>query len=818
MNEYEKLGAFYLGKGYDMASRKRQDELILYDSKDLTTHAVIIGMTGSGKTGLGIALLEEALIDNIPIIAIDPKGDLTNLLLNFPQLRAEDFRPWINEQDALIAGLSPDQFAAQQAELWRKGLGGWGQEPERIARLQAAADFAVYTPGSSAGLPVSVLRSFAPPPPSIAQDVELLRERIQTTATSLLALLGMEADPITSREHILISNILESAWAAGRALDLAGLIRAIQTPPFERIGVMDLDSFYPAKDRFQLAMRLNNLLAAPGFEAWLEGEPLNINRMLFTDSGKPKASIFTISHLSDAERMFFVAMLLNEILAWMRTQAGTSSLRAILYMDEIFGYFPPVKNPPSKAPLLTLLKQARAFGLGVVLSTQNPVDLDYKGLSNTGSWFIGRLQTERDKERVLEGLEGAAAGTGFDRGRMEEILAGLGKRVFLLNNVNENAPVTFETRWVLSYLRGPLTREQIKILMAAKKSLQTAAAAPLQAAASLTGQPAVQTASIRAPAAISEPPLVAPGIKVMYLAASGAGQDLVYYPAVAGWLDVYYSAAKYNVESSEKLAIAAMLEDGPVTLDWDKAEEIRLSPDNFETSPLPGASFADLPSAAKKPESYSKWNKDLLRWVRQSRPLNLYQSGRFKLTSSPAESKSEFLARVNQAAREERDLEVEKLRRKYSSKFDTLQNRLMRAEQALQREQEQATSKKMETVVSFGTAILGAFLGRKAVSARSATRLGTAVKSAGRMRKESMDVARAQETAESVKQEMTELDQRLQSDIDRLEAGYDSAAEEMEEVMIKPKSTDITLETFGLTWMPYRKDAGGRLFPDWQQS
>jgi hypothetical protein len=812
MNEYEKLGAFYLGKEYDTASRKRRDGLLLYDSKDLTTHGVIIGMTGSGKTGLGIALLEEALIDNIPIIAIDPKGDLTNLVLNFPQLRAQDLRPWVNEQDALNAGLTPDQFAAKQADFWRKGLGGWGQDPERIARLRAAADFAVYTPGSSAGLPVSVLRSFAPPPAHVGQDMDLMRERIQTTATSLLALLGVKADPITSREHILISNILESVWAEGRALDLAGLIRAIQAPPFERIGVMDLDSFYPAKERFKLAMRLNNLLAAPGFEAWLEGDPLNINRMLFTENGKPRASIFTISHLSDAERMFFVSMLLNEILAWMRTQDGTSSLRAILYMDEIFGYFPPVKNPPSKAPLLTLLKQARAFGLGVVLSTQNPVDLDYKGLSNTGSWFIGRLQTDRDKERVLAGLEGAAAGSGFDRGRMKEVLAGLGKRVFLLNNVHENAPVTFETRWVLSYLRGPLTREQIKILMADKKS----AAAP---AAAVSPQPAAAppTAGAGAPAVSSagEPPVVAPGINVMYLAASGAGQGLMYYPAVAGWLDVYYSSVKYKVDATRKLAIAALLEDGPVAVDWDQAEEIGLSSDDLQTAPLTGANYAGLPSAAEKAKSYSKWNKDLLRWIRQNRPLTLYRSKRFKLTSSPEESRSEFLSRVTQAAREKRDLEVEKLRRKYSSKFNTLQNRLMRAEQAIQREQEQAKSKKMETMVSFGTAILGAFLGRKTVSSRSATRFGTAVKSAGRMRKERLDVARARETAAAVKHEMAALDERLQSDIDSLDAAFDPADETLDEVMVKPQSTNITLEVFGLTWMPYRKDATGRLSPDW---
>jgi hypothetical protein len=817
MNEYEKLGVFYLGKAYDVASRKRMDDLLLYDSKDLTTHGVIIGMTGSGKTGLGIALLEEALIDNIPIIAIDPKGDLTNLMLTFPQLRAQDLRSWINEQDALGEGLTPDQFAAKQADLWRKGLDGWGQDPERIARLQAAADFAVYTPGSSAGLSVSVLRSFAPPSVQIGQDMDLLRERIQTTATSLLALLGMEADPITSREHILVSNVLETTWAAGSSLDLAGLIRAIQTPPFARIGVMDLDTFYPAKERFQLAMRLNNLLAAPGFEAWLEGEPLNISRLLFSDSGKPRASIFTISHLSDAERMFFVSMLLNEVVAWMRTQAGTSSLRAILYMDEIFGYFPPVKNPPSKAPLLTLLKQARAFGLGVVLSTQNPVDLDYKGLSNTGSWFIGRLQTAGDKERVLAGLEGAAAGSGFDRSRMEEILAGLGKRVFLLNNVHENAPVTFETRWVLSYLSGPLTREQIKRLMADKKSVAAPAAfATPQASPQPATAAAPRSAAVPAAAGAIEPPVVAPGIKVMYLAASGAGQGLIYYPAVAGWLDVYYSSAKYNVNVNRKLAVAALLEEGAIALDWDQAEAIDLSPNALQTSPLSGADFAVLPSLAEKTESYSKWQQELLRWIRQNQNLTLYSSARFKLTSSAGESRSEFLSRLTQAAREQRDLEAEKLRRKYSSKYNTLQRRLMRAEQALQREEEQVKSKKMETMVSFGTAILGAFLGRKAVSATSATRFGTAVKSAGRMRKESMDVARAQEMASAVKQEIAELDERLQAEIDGLESTFDPAAEKLEEIMLKPKSTDIALEVFGLTWLPYRKSADGRVNPDWK--
>jgi hypothetical protein len=813
MKAYEKLGAFYLGKTFDMTSQQLQEDLVLYDSKDLNTHAVIIGMTGSGKTGLGLSLLEEALIDNIPVIAIDPKGDLPNLLLSFPQLQPGDFRPWINEQDALNAGLTPDQFAAKQADLWRKGLASWDQEPDRIARLKASADFTVYTPGSNAGQPVSVLRNFAPPSADIMAEKDLLRDRIQSTVTALLALLGIDADPITSREHILLSNIIESSWAAGKALDLAGMIRAIQSPPFERIGIMDLEAFYPPKDRFQLAMRLNNLLAAPGFEAWLEGEPLNINRMLYTDQGRPRASIFSISHLSDAERMFFVAVLLNEILAWMRTQQGTTSLRAILYMDEIFGYFPPVKNPPSKAPLLTLLKQARAFGLGVVLSTQNPVDLDYKGLSNTGTWFIGRLQTDRDKSRVLEGLEGAAAGTGFDRGRMEEILAGLGQRVFLLNNVHENGPVIFQTRWVLSYLRGPMTREQIKMLTADRKATTAGTAAAAPAVSAAPASPSQPAAPPTPP--ISRPPVIPPGIKSFYVPASGAGQGLEYFPALAGWIDVHYSSTKYKVSVSETAALAAMLEEGPVVVDWDAAEELNLDPADLETEPLAGPGFGDLPPAAKKAKAYAKWNKDLMRWVRQNRPLLVYRSRQYKLSSDPQETRADFMARLTQAAREDRDLKVEKLRRKYSSKFNTLNNRLMRAEQALMREKEQSQSSKVQTAISFGTAILGAFMGRKAVSVGSAGRFGTAMRSASRIRKESMDVHRAKETFEATRLQLEELDQRLQEDIERIEANFVPDEDSIQEVLVKPKSSDMTLEFFGLVWLPYRRDARGQLSPDW---
>ena len=464
MLDFEKLGSFYLGKRYDEGAGSLADDLVLYDAKDLTTHAVIIGMTGSGKTGLGVGILEEAALDHIPVIAIDPKGDMGNLLLTFPKLAAQDFRPWVNTRAASDKGQTADEYAAAQAALWKKGLGEWGQTGKRIRQLRNSVDMAIYTPGSNAGLPVSVLQSFAAPDTALRDDVDLYRERVQATATGILTLLGIDADPVSSREHILVSRLLDHAWRQGQDMDIAGLIAAIQEPPFTQIGVMGVDAFFPAKDRFALAMRLNNLLAAPGFEAWMQGAPLDARTLFYTAEGKPRISIMSIAHLDDDLRMFFVSMLLNEIISWMRAQPGTPSLRAILYMDEIFGFMPPVANPPSKTLFLTLLKQARAYGLGLVLATQNPVDLDYKGLSNTGTWFIGRLQTERDKARVMEGLEGASQGD-FDKQRMERTLAGLGKRRFLLHNVHEDEAVVFGTRWVMSYLAGPLTRDHIRTLM-----------------------------------------------------------------------------------------------------------------------------------------------------------------------------------------------------------------------------------------------------------------------------------------------------------------------------------------------------------------
>ena len=797
MHDFEKLGAFYLGKRYDTESNTLSEDLVLYDSKDLTTHAVIIGMTGSGKTGLGIGILEEAALDHIPVIALDPKGDMGNLLLTFPQLKPESFRPWINTRTATDKGQTPDEFAAGQAALWTKGLGQWGQTAKRIAQLRKSVDLAIYTPGSNAGLPVSVLQSFAAPDQALVDDVDLYRDRVQATATSILTLLGIDADPVASREHILISRLLDNAWKAGRDLDVPNLIAEIQDPPIVRIGVMNVDSFFPAKDRFALAMRLNNLLAAPGFEAWMEGEPLKAKNLLYTSDGKPRISVMSIAHLDDAQRMFFVCMLLNELIAWMRAQQGTSSLRAILYMDELFGYMPPVANPPSKKLFLTLLKQARAYGLGLVLSTQNPVDLDYKGLSNTGTWFIGRLQTERDKARVMEGLEGASGGS-FDKQAMERTIAGLGKRRFLLHNVHEDEAVVFGTRWVMSYLAGPLTRDHIRALMAKVKS-------KIAAVAKSASRPRRKNTN--------SAPALPPSIEQYFV--RGQGEEIVYHPRLIAGGDVVFASSRYNIEDERSIMHTLEFGDGPVAVDWDAAEPIDLGVDDLSGDGQAEATYADYPAAASDTKGYPRWNKSYKRWLRQNENITLYSSKRFRLTSEAGESEGEFRVRLQDAASEKRDLAIAKVRKRYAGKVTTLENRLIRAEQAIAVQKEQSTKKKLDTAISFGTAILGAVLGRKRLSSTSASKMGTAIRSASGARKEAADVDRAKQVAEKVKADIAVLSKELEKDIAALDTSFDAQSEELTEIIVRAKSTDIHVAITGLAWFPYTLGANGRLKPAW---
>jgi hypothetical protein len=824
MFDFEKLGVFYLGKSYDLASRRRLHDLLLYDSKDLVTHGVCVGMTGSGKTGLCIALLEEAAIDGIPALIIDPKGDLGNLLLNFPDLRAEDFAPWINPDDARRKGLDPAAFAQSQADLWRKGLADWDQDPARIRRLRDSADMAIYTPGSSAGVQLSILKTFDPPSPAILADRDLYRDRVQTTVSALLALLGIEADPMQSREHILLSSLVAHAWEAGSPLDLGELVKLVQQPPMTRIGVMEVESFYPQTERFALAMRLNSLLASPGFAAWTQGQPLDIQSLLYTPAGKPRLAIVSIAHLSDSERMFFVSTLLSQFLSWTRQQSGTTSLRAILYMDEIAGYCPPVANPPSKAPMLTLMKQGRAFGIGVLLATQNPVDLDYKGLSNAGTWFIGRLQTDRDKQRVLDGLEGAASANNarFDRAEMDRLISGLGQRVFLMNNVHDDQPVIFETRWCLSYLRGPLTRDQIKTLIPrdpipappqSPSSSATQPASSTRAAAPTTPRPAIQS-----PAAVSTPPVLPPGLSQFFLPVripQPPQHTLAYAPALLGSGIVHFSDSKLGVEHDDPAVYFVPINPGPIAVDWQTAEELTLTEDELDPAParISPAAFIDLPPDASRPRSWSTWQKDFADLLLRQRRLELLRCDAIDEVSQPGESERDFRARLTQATREQRDAAIAKLRARYAPKVQTLTDRLRRAQQQIEVQEAQARDAKLGTALSFGSAILGAILGRKAVSAANVSRAATAARGVSRSARESSDVGRAEETAQAIRDQLAQLETTLEEEIHTLTASLDTAGETFETITIRAKKTQVKVRLVTLAWLPHWRSADGLDLP-----
>jgi hypothetical protein len=790
--DFEKLGLFYLGRQLDPETKARTGAPLLYDSTDLVTHGVIAGMTGSGKTGLGIGVIEEAAIDGVPVIAIDPKGDLGNLLLTFPNLAPADFAPWVDADEARRAGQSVDAFAAAEAAKWSAGLAEWGQDGARIARLREAAEFALYTPGSASGRPLSIVKSFAAPDPEVMNDADLLQDRVSTAATSVLTLAGVDAEPMRSREHTLVATLFTDSWRAGRDLDLATLIAQIQTPPIQKVGVVDLESFFPSKDRFALAMQLNQLLAAPSFSAWLEGEPLDIDRLLYSESGRPRVSIISIAHLDDQERMFFVSLLLNEIVGWMRGQRGTSSLRALIYFDEIFGFLPPVANPPSKAPLLTILKQARAFGLGMVAATQNPVDLDYKALANAGTWMLGRLQTERDKARVLDGLEGAAgaAGAGFDRGEIDRLLSALGKRQFLLHNVHEKEPAVFETRWAMSYLRGPLGRNEVKRLTGVP---------PVPGAPTVPGVPKAPVPGHSNGAASTQPapPVVDPAITQLFVPGSTA-----YVPMVLGVARISYSDSKLGLDETRTVAVVTPITDGAVAVDWERAEVADFTVDYLMKAPPTGATFADVPGAAAKPKNYATWEKDFSRWVGQSQSVELFKSSRARLLSHADESERDFRIRIQGEAREARDAAVAKVRDKYAARMTTLQDRIRRAEQAVQVQAEQASGAKMGAALSVGATIFGALLGRKAVSASTLGRATTAARGMGRVGKESQDVTRATENVTALKGQLSELETDMQSDIEAVTADWDLAAEPFERVLVKPKRGGVSVQLVALVWVP----------------
>lgn len=795
--DYEKLGAFYLGREYDLKNSELRDDLVLYDSKDLVTHGVVLGMTGSGKTGLCIGLLEEAAMDNIPAIVIDPKGDISNLMLNFPEFRGSDFEPWVNQDDARKKGRSVGEHAEKTAQMWKEGIESWGQSADRLREFQRRVDVNIFTPGSSAGIPVSILSSLDVPPFEVMDDAELLGDRVESTVSSLLSFVGLNVDPL-SPEAVLLSSIFQHEWHAGRGMSIESIIRCIQKPDFDKIGVIDLESFYPSSKRQALAMKFNSLLASPSFGVWLEGAPLDIQSMLYHQDGRARVSIFSISHLNDSERMFFVSILLNQMLAWMRRQSGTTSLRALLYMDEIYGYLPPTANPPSKKPMMTMLKQARAFGLGVLLATQNPVDLDYKALSNIGTWWLGRLQTERDKMRVLDGLEGAAASQDgkFDRQAMEQLLAGLGSRVFLMNNVHENAPVVFQVRWVMSYLRGPLTKGQIKTLMDPKRDGFEQKKANTADASS--------SSPMSMPSAKTEPaggarPAVGKGVEELFVPTVGDAHGLIYQPHLLRHAEVFFSDKKTSVEATKKLVyVNAMQKNG---INWEDSLNVNIPMKEWSDKPQSEIGYGDLPGYAMNGDNYKGVEDDLEEWIYRNYRIEVFHAPVVDTYSTVDETEGEFRARLALSAREMRDAEIEKLRESVEKKIEREQDKLERAYQVLEREKAQASSAKMQAGVKIVESVLGMFLGRKKVSATNIRRGRSTITSAGRAYQQGADVKIAEKKIEDIEYDIQELQRELEEEMSELSESFDPMQLALEKIEVKPYKKDISIKNCSLLWV-----------------
>ncbi|MCE9578084.1 MAG: ATP-binding protein [Deltaproteobacteria bacterium] len=783
--DLEQLGSFYLGRRFDLAAGAATDEPILYDARDLTTHAVCVGMTGSGKTGLCLALLEDALIDGVPVIAIDPKGDLGNLMLTFPDLAPADFAPWMDPATAARDGLTIDQLAAKTAARWRDGIVASGQGVERIARLHAAGDVTIYTPGSEAGVPLSLLKSFAPP--HDADDAELWRDRIEAAVSGLCALVGVTADPLRSREHVLLSQLLDHAWRAGRALTLADLVQGVSRPPFDRVGALDLETFYPAKERTELALALNTLIASPSFAAWSTGAPLDLASLLYTPAGRPRIAVLSIAHLSDAERMFFVTVLLQEVIAWMRGQAGTSSLRAILFMDEVAGYLPPVAMPPSKKPMLTLLKQARAFGLGVMVATQNPVDLDYKALANAGTWFVGRLQTERDKARLMDGLEGAsaAAGKAFDKAAMEQTLAALGNRMFVMQNVHDDHPVVLQSRFCLSYLAGPLTRPQLQRLTAPAKAIAAAAQATagvVAAVGSIAG-----TTSAAAPASGATRPVVPAELPEVF---AGAG---ALAPHLLGRAKVHHVLARKDVDVWRDVTVIAPLAADTAGDFWEHGA-LAATP---ATAPSPAgdARYAPLPPALTAKVA-ARLADGLEAWLKRAGALRLIAAPGLGLVARPDEAEPAFRARVAQAEREARDAAIDTLRSKYRPRLEKLGDKVRAAEARVDREQAQATASTTDSAIAIGTSVFGAIFGSRR---GTVGKVASAARRVNRTAQQRGDVARADEALTAIQAQVAELEAELAAEIAAIQAAPPTAIETLD---VPARAADTTVTQLALLWRP----------------
>jgi Helicase HerA, central domain len=810
--DFEK-GALYVGGAVDEEGKRSGDPLV-YDSDNFTTHGVIVGMTGSGKTGLGMCLVEEALLSGVPCLVIDPKGDMGNLLLNFPDFRAADFQPWIDEGEAKRQDKTVEQLAAETAETWKTGLADWQIPSERMRHLSDSVGVTIYTPGSTSGVPLNVLGSLAAPEGPFDDDAETHRDEIEAYVSSLLTLAGITADPVSSPEHILVANIIETAWRAGQDMDLASIIGQIQSPPFRKLGVFEIDTFFPPKDRTALALKLNGLVASPSFAAWLEGQPLDVGELLERD-GKPQAAVIYLAHLSDAERQFVVTLLMAKVVSWMRKLSGTSELRALIYMDEVFGFCPPTAEPPSKKPMLTILKQARAFGVGMVLSTQNPIDLDYKAMSNAGTWMVGRLQTERDKARILEALQSAAGGV--DVADLDRRISGLGKRTFVLTAAKSNQPSVFTTRWAISYLAGPLTKDEVKRLTPDRptepKSTPVAAGpAPSGPAEGPSGQVGAQE-----PAAAAAPitgtdvtgdatpvaPLVAEGVIVSHIARSApwietaggnpAGNRLS--PAGIATVNLLYDDTAAGVAHRE--VFEAVIHPLGPSFDPESLWQVDHDPRDF-VALEPGASYV-LTDAPLKTKTYWTTLASTLRdHLGAHLKVTVYKCPVLKLYSRVGESQADFEARCAQAAGDAADAEIAKLKDRFETRIERVKGELSAADRRVRELEVDVSGRKQTEVLSTAGDLLGAFLGGRST--------GRALSRAASRRSQTRSTQqRLESVAAKVDDKQLELEQledELAEAIQAVTDKWDDVATQIESVDIGLEKTDIRVDPIALGWLP----------------
>jgi hypothetical protein len=799
-------GSFHLGRAIDPKTGEPGADEVVVGSSDLTTHGVIVGMTGSGKTGLAVVLIEEALHAGIPAFVLDPKGDMTNLALVFPDLQPASFRPWVSEAEAQAAGVSVDEYAARQATIWREGLEASGIGPERLQELKDAADVTVYTPGSTAGVPLNVIGSLGAPSLSWDTEEEALRDEIEATVTSLLALVGIRADPLSSREHVLLSNLIENAWRAGRDLDLGTLIGEIQSPPIRKLGVFEIDQFFPPADRTKLAFTLNSLVASPSFAAWGQGDPLDPQTMLFTADGKPRCAVVYLAHLSEEERQFVVTLVFSKLVTWMRGQEGTPDLRALAYMDEVFGYVPPSASPPPKKPILTIFKQGRAFGLGLVLSTQNPVDVDYKAMSNAGTWLVGRLQTENDKARVLEGLRSAAGGT--DVAALDKAIGALGKRQFLLVSAKSSTPRLLATRWAMSYLCGPLTKEQVARLKPAEEPgrLNVATSSVEPAATSAPAPPPTSTELAADESSVAPP--VAPGIPVSFLDpaapwASGIGAvtgSSRFRAFLAARVSLRYDDSTAGIDEQEEFEALY----GPLDGGIDLASETQVDYDDRDFSAAaPAGAVYVLPTApVGKDAFFQATAKEIRQRLVERRPLELQRNRQLKLVSRPGETPEDFATRCDAAAQERADAETAKIRDRLEAKRDRLDRALAQAQRRVEELQTDTRSRQATELLAGAGAVLGAFLGGK----RSTRSMAGALSSAASRRGVSVRSAERRETAkakaDATQDDLAELEQELADEISAIDERWKTVADEVDTLSIRLEATDVRVVETRLVWVP----------------